>query len=66
MLLCFSSSSSFAPSLSLPPPPQHLLSHIRLAACLPTNPKTQLDGLLLSPRHPSFLILYNYFILVSQ
>ncbi len=31
-----SSSSSLAPSLSFPPPPQHLLSHIRSATCLQT------------------------------
>jgi hypothetical protein len=33
---------------------------------LPANPKTQLDGLLPSARHPSSLILYNRLIIVSQ
>jgi hypothetical protein len=64
-LSCLSSSSSLTPSLSLPAPPQHLLSHIRPAVCLPANPKTQLYGLP-NPRHPSFLILYNRLIIVSQ
>ncbi len=38
----------------------------RQPACLPANPKTQPDGLLPSPRHPSSLIFYNRIIIVSQ